>query len=306
MATARSRPTPAGSGRRLFLRFHVAASGRGPAVLLQQPERVTGTPSPFSGSNSRSNFENNFLVAMFCTTNAHVTGNTVTDSSPSDPLASSAFYFGGGDWNSTIANNTLNGDGASDASGINLNDRTSTTASIFPGIRSRHGVEPRRRWLDLTASRWSTMAPWSNAFSVNSGTPWRTRPRPAFTVGGSSDGERRPSSATPSRASGTLGVGCARLRRQVQWFGNIGHGQQLGRQRRDYQPARRALWSRPTIPRRFLRGRDRSGLVHRRHRCQLWFGPPGAGAIHDHSGGRQRRRERRGHLRPVPAPTPRA
>lgn len=64
--------------------------------------------------------DENFL-ALFCTTGAQVTGNTVTITDSDDANAETPIYLGGGDWDTVVTGNTLTGNGASDASGINLN-----------------------------------------------------------------------------------------------------------------------------------------------------------------------------------------
>jgi parallel beta-helix repeat protein len=90
------------------------------------------------------------FVAMFCTSGAQIDANTVTITDANDGGAETPIYLGGGNWNSVINANSLTGNGASNASGINLNSDfyppgtgvsiTSNTVSGFlDGIHVRDG-----------------------------------------------------------------------------------------------------------------------------------------------------------------------
>ena len=80
-----------------------------------------------------------------------VSGNTVTITDENDANAETPIYLGGGDWGTTVSGNTLNGNGASGAAGVNLNSDfyasgtgvtiTSNTISGFLyGIHVRSGA----------------------------------------------------------------------------------------------------------------------------------------------------------------------
>jgi hypothetical protein len=74
----------------------------------------------FTNDSGTWYIDENFL-ALFCTTNATISDNTVTITDSDDPNAETPVYLGGGDWATTVSSNTLAGNGASDASGVNLN-----------------------------------------------------------------------------------------------------------------------------------------------------------------------------------------
>ena len=65
-------------------------------------------------------YADNF-VALFCTTNAHVSYNTVSITKANDAYAASPIYLGGGNWSTSVDHNTLKGNGASGASGVSFN-----------------------------------------------------------------------------------------------------------------------------------------------------------------------------------------
>jgi hypothetical protein len=64
--------------------------------------------------------DENFL-ALFCSTNARISHNTVTITDANDANAATPIYMGGGDWNTSVTANTLTGNGTPSASGIQLN-----------------------------------------------------------------------------------------------------------------------------------------------------------------------------------------
>ena len=64
--------------------------------------------------------DENFL-ALFCTAGANISGNTVTITDANDANAETPVYMGGGDWSTSVTGNTLTGNGASGASGAQLN-----------------------------------------------------------------------------------------------------------------------------------------------------------------------------------------
>jgi nitrous oxidase accessory protein NosD len=78
---------------------------------LVQDDSPTHVGTPGSGN------EDNF-IALFCTTGATISNNTITTTSAHDADANSGIYLGGGDWTTTILGNTIVGDGATNASGI--------------------------------------------------------------------------------------------------------------------------------------------------------------------------------------------
>ncbi len=57
------------------------------------------------------------LVALFCTTDASITGNTFTVTDAGDSAAEGPIYLGGGNYTTLISGNTLIGDGATDPGG---------------------------------------------------------------------------------------------------------------------------------------------------------------------------------------------
>lgn len=74
-----------------------------------------GNPG-FPGGGTDENF-----LAMFCTTSAEVSHNTVTNTLANDPNAESPIYLGGGDWGTTADHNQLVGNGADGAAGVSFN-----------------------------------------------------------------------------------------------------------------------------------------------------------------------------------------
>ena len=101
--------------------------------------------------NGASLFYGDNFVALFCTTNAHVSHNTVTITMANDDNASSPIYLGGGNWSTSVDHNTLKGNGASSAAGVSFNSDfyasgtgvviTQNNASGFlDGIHVRSGL----------------------------------------------------------------------------------------------------------------------------------------------------------------------
>ena len=80
---------------------------------------ITGNSLVDNSVGGSSFFGDNF-VALFCTTNAHVSHNTITITTAHDANASSPIYLGGGNWSTSVDHNTLKGNGASGASGVEL------------------------------------------------------------------------------------------------------------------------------------------------------------------------------------------
>jgi len=81
---------------------------------------ITGNSLVDNSVGGSSIYGDNF-VALFCTTNAHVSHNTVTITTANDANASSPIYLGGGNWSTSVDHNTLKGNGASSASGVSFN-----------------------------------------------------------------------------------------------------------------------------------------------------------------------------------------
>ena len=82
------------------------------------PESSTGLS--ISDNTSEVNgaaYDDNF-VALFCTTGASIATNTFTVTDSADANAVPPIYLGGGDSSPVVTGNTLNGDGATYASGI--------------------------------------------------------------------------------------------------------------------------------------------------------------------------------------------
>ena len=76
------------------------------------PESSTGLSiSDNTSEVNGTNYDDN-LVALFCTTDALITGNTFTVSDADDTNAVGPIYLGGGDISTTVSGNTLNGNGA--------------------------------------------------------------------------------------------------------------------------------------------------------------------------------------------------
>lgn len=82
--------------------------------------KITGNSLVDNSVGGSSIYGDNF-VALFCTTNARVSHNTVTITTANDANASSAIYLGGGNWSTSVDHNTLKGNGASGASGVSFN-----------------------------------------------------------------------------------------------------------------------------------------------------------------------------------------
>ena len=70
--------------------------------------------------NGGSGVDENF-VALFCTTDASITNNTLKITDANDANAESPVYLGGGDISTTVSGNTETGDGAPDAAGVEFN-----------------------------------------------------------------------------------------------------------------------------------------------------------------------------------------
>ena len=83
--------------------FSDALSVSGNTFVEDDAPAHVGTP----GNGNEDNF-----LALFCTTNASVTGNTLTTTDTGDSDANSGIYVGGGDWDTTISGNTITGNGA--------------------------------------------------------------------------------------------------------------------------------------------------------------------------------------------------
>lgn len=105
--------------------------------------------TPFTNGSGSGFIDENFL-ALFCTTNATVSGNTVTITDAGDVNAASPIYLGGGDWSTTVSKNILTGNGASNASGVVLNSdfypsgtgghiTTNTVSGFGYGVHVRAG-----------------------------------------------------------------------------------------------------------------------------------------------------------------------
>ena len=77
--------------------------------------------APFTDPTYGPGFIDENFLALFCSTDAHISANSVTITDLNDANASTPIYLGGGDWNTSVTDNTLKGNGASSASGIQLN-----------------------------------------------------------------------------------------------------------------------------------------------------------------------------------------
>ena len=77
--------------------------------------------APFIDPTYGPGFIDENFLALFCTTDARISHNTVTITDANDSNAATPIYIGGGDWNTSVTDNTLTGNGASSASGVNLN-----------------------------------------------------------------------------------------------------------------------------------------------------------------------------------------
>ena len=101
----------------------------------------TDNGASFTDPNYGPGFIDENFLALFCSNNAQISNNTVTITDANDANAETPIYTGGGNWNTSITGNHLIGNGASDASGIQLNsnfyapgtgvDISSNTASGF-------------------------------------------------------------------------------------------------------------------------------------------------------------------------------
>ncbi len=99
-----------------------------------------------------SAYENNFMV-LFCSNDAQVSNNTVTDTTTGDPNENTAIYVSGGNSGPQITNNNLQGGDSTDASGISLNDQF---YNIYPN------------YAGATVSN-NTINGWNNGIRVLSG-----------------------------------------------------------------------------------------------------------------------------------------
>jgi len=119
-------------------------------ALVIQKNAFTDSGTAFANDSGSWFIDENFL-ALFCTTNAKVVSNTVTIEDPGDANAETPIYLGGGDWATTVSLNTLTGNGASGASGVNFNSdfyaagtgamiTNNTVSGFLYGIHVRPGV----------------------------------------------------------------------------------------------------------------------------------------------------------------------
>ena len=74
----------------------------------------------FEENGATTGSGNNF-VALFCTSNATISGNHLTISDTNDANAESPIYLGGGDIATTVSNNVEIGNGSSGAAGVEFN-----------------------------------------------------------------------------------------------------------------------------------------------------------------------------------------
>ena len=109
---------------------------------------VSGNTAVQSGAD-----ENNFLV-LFCSNDAQVTNNVVTDTTPGDSNADTALYISGGNSGARVSNNTLDGGGSTDATGISLN---SQFYDVLPGYAA-------------TTISENTIDGWNNGIRITGGT----------------------------------------------------------------------------------------------------------------------------------------
>ena len=105
----------------------------------------TDNGASFTDPNYGPGFIDENFLALFCSNNAQISNNTVTITDANDANAETPVYMGGGDWNSSVTGNQLVGNGASAASGIQLNSNfyapgtgvnisTNTASGFYYGI----------------------------------------------------------------------------------------------------------------------------------------------------------------------------
>ncbi len=128
--------------------INTSGTGNCDATGSGSSHNLSVTGNSFEENGSGGTDENQ--VVLFCTVDASITANTVTITDANDANAESSIYLGGGDVSANVSGNTLTGDGATGASGINLNSDfyapgagmsvTSNTVSGFLyGIHVRDG-----------------------------------------------------------------------------------------------------------------------------------------------------------------------
>ena len=81
----------------------------------------TDNGASFTDPNYGPGFIDENFLALFCTSAATISDNSVTITDANDTNAVTPIYMGGGDWATSVTGNTLTGNGASGASGVQLN-----------------------------------------------------------------------------------------------------------------------------------------------------------------------------------------